>query len=180
MPSSTTAEAPVPATAAAIVDLLNSRAYTVHEDKLDDAGLARALLSPFGQDETPIPPKRLKLVRDLRAALMTVLTGDDPTEAWATFTGRTSGVTFTQDFSTPGKVTPRQSTGDTVVGGITLHVATLVEDGTWSRLRLCANEECSAVFYDTTRSRTRRWHSYEICGNRTNVANHRARKATQR
>ncbi|MCU1658127.1 MAG: zinc finger protein [Pseudonocardiales bacterium] len=29
----------------------------------------------------------------------------------------------------------------------------------------------------STRSRTRRWHSYEMCGNRTNVAAHRARTA---
>ncbi|WIX80405.1 CGNR zinc finger domain-containing protein [Amycolatopsis carbonis] len=30
---------------------------------------------------------------------------------------------------------------------------------------------------DTTRSHTRRWHSYELCGNRANVASHRARKS---
>jgi predicted RNA-binding Zn ribbon-like protein len=30
--------------------------------------------------------------------------------------------------------------------------------------------------YDTTRSRTQRWHSYELCGNRANVAAFRARE----
>lgn len=44
------------------------------------------------------------------------------------------------------------------------------------RIRVCANDGCRAVFYDTTRSRTQRWHSYELCGNRANVAAFRARE----
>ena len=32
------------------------------------------------------------------------------------------------------------------------------------RLRLCARPECDLLFYDTTRSRTRRWHAEEPCG----------------
>ncbi|MEV0065778.1 CGNR zinc finger domain-containing protein [Amycolatopsis sp. NPDC050768] len=177
MTTTAASEASVPSTAAAVVDLLNSRAYAIHADKLDDPALAHTLLAPFGQDAGAIPPQRLDLVRGLRGNLMTLLTTEDPAEAWTTFTERTSGVAFTQDFSTPGEVVPHQITGDAVVGGITLHVAELVANGTWSRLRICANHECAKVFYDTTRSRTRRWHSYELCGNRANVATHRARKS---
>jgi predicted RNA-binding Zn ribbon-like protein len=33
-----------------------------------------------------------------------------------------------------------------------------------SRLRRCARRECDLVFYDTTRSRTRRWHAEDPCG----------------
>jgi predicted RNA-binding Zn ribbon-like protein len=33
-----------------------------------------------------------------------------------------------------------------------------------SRLRCCARRECDLVFYDTTRSRTRRWHAEDPCG----------------
>jgi predicted RNA-binding Zn ribbon-like protein len=33
-----------------------------------------------------------------------------------------------------------------------------------SRLRRCARPECDLVFYDTTRSRTRRWHAEDPCG----------------
>lgn len=32
------------------------------------------------------------------------------------------------------------------------------------RLRRCARPECDLLFYDTTRSRTRRWHAEEPCG----------------
>lgn len=33
-----------------------------------------------------------------------------------------------------------------------------------SRLRRCGRRECDLVFYDTTRSRTRRWHAEDPCG----------------
>jgi hypothetical protein len=33
-----------------------------------------------------------------------------------------------------------------------------------SRLRRCARRACGLVFYDTTRSRTRRWHAEDPCG----------------
>jgi len=33
-----------------------------------------------------------------------------------------------------------------------------------SRLGRCARRECSLAFYDTTRSRTRRWHAEDPCG----------------
>jgi predicted RNA-binding Zn ribbon-like protein len=32
------------------------------------------------------------------------------------------------------------------------------------RLRECARPECTLLFYDTTRSRTRRWHAEDACG----------------
>jgi predicted RNA-binding Zn ribbon-like protein len=173
-------EASVPAPAAALVDLLNSRAYAIHADKLDNPELVTDLLRPFGQEDGEPSPRRLDLVRALRADLMDLVAAGDPADAaqdWAAFTGRTSSITFQQDFSTPGHVRLSQVSGDPVVGGITLDVAALVTAGTWSRLRICANDVCRRVFYDTTRSRTRRWHSYEICGNRNNVAAYRARTA---
>jgi len=164
----------VPAIAQAVVDLLNSRAYAIHPDKLDDPALTYALLSPFGQDSPDVPPQRLDLVRGLRANLM-ALVDEDTAAGWAAFTERAAATTFRHDFATPGEVRLRQVAGDPVVGGITVAVASLVESETWSRVRACANDVCHEVFYDTTRSRTRRWHSYEICGNRANVAAHRAR-----
>jgi predicted RNA-binding Zn ribbon-like protein len=33
-----------------------------------------------------------------------------------------------------------------------------------ARLRRCARTQCGLVFYDTTRSRTRRWHAEDPCG----------------
>ncbi|WP_204041766.1 CGNR zinc finger domain-containing protein [Acrocarpospora phusangensis] len=175
MATRTDRDGAVPDAVVALVDLLNSRPYANLGDKLDDPARAAEVLRPFGHDGV-ISAERLGLVRALRSDLLGLVGADDP-GAWAALTGRASAVTFLQDFSTPGRVELRQVTGDPVAGRITREVADLVSAGNWSRLRFCANDECQEVFYDTTRSRTRRWHSYEYCGNRTNVAAYRARSA---
>ncbi|HKE67709.1 MAG TPA: CGNR zinc finger domain-containing protein, partial [Nocardioidaceae bacterium] len=41
------------------------------------------------------------------------------------------------------------------------------------RLRSCARPECELLFYDTTRSRTRRWHAEDPCGWRERQRAHR-------
>ncbi|MFJ5215690.1 CGNR zinc finger domain-containing protein [Streptomyces sp. NPDC088354] len=178
-PRAATREDSVPETAAALVDLLNSRPYAGMPDKLDTPGSATAVLRPFGQEDDDAPsPRRVELVRAVRDDLIALAEHHDPDDSaadWAAFSGRVSSVAFQQDFSVPGTVSMRQTSGDPVVGRITLAVAELVDAGTWSRLRLCASEICREVFYDTSRSRTRRWHSYEVCGNRANVAAYRAR-----
>lgn len=171
-------EEAAPAVAAGIVDLLNSRAFTGVADKLDCPESAAEVLRPFGQEDGLPSPQRIDLVRAVRSDLSDLVGAHDPADAagdWAAFSGRASSITFQQDFSRPGQVELRQVTGDPVVGRITQAVAALVTAGAWSRLRFCANDECAAAFYDTTRSRTRRWHSYEYCGNRANVAAYRAR-----
>jgi predicted RNA-binding Zn ribbon-like protein len=44
------------------------------------------------------------------------------------------------------------------------------------RFRPCAAPTCSGAFIDTTRPGRRRYCMPDICGNRINVANHRARR----
>jgi predicted RNA-binding Zn ribbon-like protein len=44
-----------------------------------------------------------------------------------------------------------------------------------TRLKRCERPECNLVFYDTTRSGTRRWHAESPCGIRERQRRHRAR-----
>lgn len=48
------------------------------------------------------------------------------------------------------------------------------------RLRRCARAECGLLFYDTTRSNTRRWHAESPCGLRERQQRHRTRRPDQR
>ncbi|MYS18747.1 Conserved protein containing a Zn-ribbon-like motif, possibly RNA-binding [Streptomyces sp. DvalAA-14] len=172
-------EAAVPAGAVAVVDLLNSRAHGSLGDKLDALESAAVVLRPFGQDDGAPSAARLDLVRAVRSDLLELVAapdGEDRAGNWAALSGRAASVTFRQEFAAPGLVQLRQTGGDPVVGGIVGAVAALVAAGDWSRVRLCANDHCRGAFYDSSRSRTRRWHSYEFCGNRTNVAAYRARR----
>jgi predicted RNA-binding Zn ribbon-like protein len=44
------------------------------------------------------------------------------------------------------------------------------------RLRRCARPQCDLRFYDTTRSRTRRWHAEDPCGWRERQRAHRLKR----
>lgn len=51
----------------------------------------------------------------------------------------------------------------------------IVMFGEEGRLRECAADDCHVVFYDASRSGSRRWCSMQRCGNRAKVRAHRAR-----
>ncbi len=53
--------------------------------------------------------------------------------------------------------------------------ADLLCRGDFSRLKRCANPNCAAFFYDTSKNRMRRWCSGAECGNRIRVAKFYAR-----
>ncbi|WP_206184540.1 CGNR zinc finger domain-containing protein [Thermoactinospora rubra] len=50
--------------------------------------------------------------------------------------------------------------------------------GEWLRLKQCPNHECGWVFWDATRSRTRRWCSMRVCGNRAKARAFAERRRT--
>jgi predicted RNA-binding Zn ribbon-like protein len=47
--------------------------------------------------------------------------------------------------------------------------------GSWARLKICPADDCLWAFYDTSRNRSRRWCSMEVCGNRSKVRAFRER-----
>lgn len=55
----------------------------------------------------------------------------------------------------------------------------LIRGDDLDRLRRCAAEDCDAVLVDLSRNRSRRFCDTGNCGNRTNVAAYRARKADE-
>ena len=64
---------------------------------------------------------------------------------------------------------------EAVLFGIATSFAEFLVEGDPSRLKLCENPDCAWVFYDTTRSRTRRWCA-DNCGNLMKVRKFRQRK----
>ena len=49
-------------------------------------------------------------------------------------------------------------------------------DGSFEHLKLCASEDCRAVFYDRSKNHSGRWCSMETCGNRAKVRAWRERQ----
>jgi predicted RNA-binding Zn ribbon-like protein len=50
------------------------------------------------------------------------------------------------------------------------------EDGTWGRLKVCANPECQWAFYDRSRNQQGNWCDMAVCGNRLKNRELRARR----
>lgn len=66
------------------------------------------------------------------------------------------------------------------VGDLLVGVLTAMAAGGWSRLKVCANEECGRAFVDGSRNRSARWCSMETCGNRMKGRAYRRRRANAR
>ena len=54
-------------------------------------------------------------------------------------------------------------------------LAAAARDGTWDRLKVCADEGCRWAFYDHSKNRSGRWCSMASCGNQEKAKNYRAR-----
>ena len=58
---------------------------------------------------------------------------------------------------------------DWLLAAIARSAAELIAEGPSARLRVCSNPDCGLFFYDTSRTRRRRWCSMSRCGNRHKV-----------
>ena len=52
-------------------------------------------------------------------------------------------------------------------------------DGTWRRLKACANEGCRWVFYDASKNRSGTWCVMEVCGSRAKMRSYRRRRGSK-
>ena len=57
-----------------------------------------------------------------------------------------------------------------LLAAVARSAAEIIAEGTRAPLRVCANPDCGLFFYDTSRTRQRRWCSMAVCGNRSKVA----------
>src|SRR5580700_9867410 len=58
---------------------------------------------------------------------------------------------------------------DWLLAAIARSAAELIAEGASARLGVCSNPDCGLFFYDTSRTRRRRWCSMSRCGNRHKV-----------
>jgi hypothetical protein len=166
-----------------LLHFLNSRPIGYESEGLPDARSAGAYLRASGFDlaDSDLGADALALLLRLRGALTTVLDrdrgADELEAAWGAIRAiaEESPVVIVLG---PGPRTALEPSGGGARGvaeRVLADVHAAIAAGRFDRLRLCAYEPCAGAFYDATRSRTQRWHSYATCGNRVNVAAHRKR-----
>ena len=49
-------------------------------------------------------------------------------------------------------------------------------DGTWARLKVCADHGCRWAYYDNSKNRSRSWCNMAVCGNRSKAREYRRRR----
>ena len=64
---------------------------------------------------------------------------------------------------------------DAVLGRLVARVFELMADGSWERLKACADATCRWAFVDESRNGRRTWCSMKTCGNRSKVSRYRER-----
>lgn len=163
---------------------VNTLDYEKGTDRLSDPGASHAWALDHKLD-IRFSQADLQFARRLREALRAGMLANHDRASMPPETSEAL-----QDAAARARVAPRfTSTGvtlaspargaDAIIGRIVAAVAASVIDGTWSRLKACAADDCRWGFYDASRSRTGQWCSMSICGNRAKQARWREAAAAR-
>lgn len=145
-----------------------------HPDDLA-AWLARAGLVPAG---TVASGRDLRIALHLRAALRAELLANHDGDLAPADRATLDEVYRELPLHAVGAAEALAPAASGPRGGLSAIVAAAVTSrikGTWSRLKICPAEDCRWGFYDTSRNRSKRWCSMEVCGNRNKVRAYRDR-----
>jgi predicted RNA-binding Zn ribbon-like protein len=161
-----------------LINFLNSRASARRPERFDTAANAAAFLAhcELGYDKQALTAPDTTRLRRLRDAVMSALLDASDTSAWDAINGLSATAPLRLE-TAPGPAVSLQATrtnpADAIIARVLDQLVTAIATGRWARLGACAR--CQRVFYDNTRSHTRRWCSYATCGNRANVSAYRQR-----
>jgi predicted RNA-binding Zn ribbon-like protein len=175
--------------AAVATDLVNTapEVMTSTGEVLRDPAALRRFLAEHGLPEGSPTPDDLRAVHALRRTLRELLAEPDPAVtveragAIAAATGTGPSLRLGADGRGHWFVRPRPDAGPAdrlalVTTTALLSVLRVLGPG---RFRRCSSPTCAGMFVDTSRAGRRRYCVPEVCGNRVNVANHRARRRTE-
>jgi predicted RNA-binding Zn ribbon-like protein len=65
---------------------------------------------------------------------------------------------------------------DGAVAGLFAIIEHAAAEGTWARLKICADHGCRWAYYDNSKNRSRNWCNMAVCGNRSKAREYRRRQ----
>lgn len=135
------------------------------------------LLSRRARVSTADVEAAIALRNGLRAMLRAAQGLTFDSEALARARRLSRRVTLTLDLGDDGnpRLSPAGSSVERVLGRLLADVAVAEATGALSRLKVCSADDCQFVFFDHSRSRTKRWCSMDTCGNRMKTRRYRHR-----
>lgn len=160
-----------------VQELLNTSSAGLRNptpDLLGDATAARQwsddCLAARGYPTTSAEVDADVLVEDLRAlraSIRAAIVGDGDS-----IVPQSQTVTMTLDDS--GTVVAEPESG--ITGHVLVEIMRAQARGDWSRLKVCALEQCGVAFHDRSKNQSARYHAAR-CANHVNLKNSRARRA---
>jgi len=168
-----------------VQELINSRDVDAGTDELSDPEAfaawlsARELIGPgdrLGLDDL----ERARVFREgLRALLEQRAHGGIQDATVRALNASADGAVLRARLDAEGSpvLEPAASGLDRVLAELLAIIARADLDGTWARLKVCAERTCSWAFYDRSKNRSGNWCSMAVCGNRAKARNYRARHA---
>ncbi|WP_244162441.1 CGNR zinc finger domain-containing protein [Amycolatopsis regifaucium] len=172
-------------------ELVNTAAAVWHgEDHLPDLASLVTFTELHGSDSLTALARRarvadLRAVHELRTTVRELIDHPAPDRlvAASALTASVGAITLLADH-TPPRWTASLRPGATVADALSLAcgvgILGVVRALGVDRFRACGAPTCRGAFIDTTRPGRRRYCMPGLCGNRVNVANHRARRAAAR
>lgn len=152
-------------------------------DVLTDASEARSWLIASGllDRRAEISSADLRVAREVRESIRSVLAADGsvnqdrlgPLRALADTHRARLSVTDRGLLSLENS--RREDVGDALFE-LLLITRAAQQNGTWTRLKTCANPECTWAFYDRSRNQQGSWCEMAVCGNRLKNRQFRARR----
>lgn len=176
---------PAPGPLLRVQALVNTVEQPTGPDRLADAADARPWLidNHWLAPDSDLDAADLELVRDVREALRALLVrnagGPAPSKAvLAPLRTVVAGGTARADFDADGNVR-LAAAGDSVTERL-IELLVIIRDaqrdGSWGRLKACANDECQWAFYDRSRNHGGTWCEMAACGNKIKNREFRRRR----
>jgi predicted RNA-binding Zn ribbon-like protein len=176
---------PAPEPLLLVQALVNTVERPAGADRLADPADAR----PWLVDNNLMAPKAdlaqtdLDLVRAVREALRAMLVhnagGPPPNKsAWAVLRTLAENGSARADLGDDGEIrlaAQGESLRDRLLE-VLLIIRDAQRDGSWARLKACANDECQWAFYDRARNHGGTWCDMATCGNKLKNREFRARR----
>ena len=148
----------------ALKDWLVSRGLVARGTRVTEADLRRAL----------------EVREGLRSVLAVHNGAENDPEAAARLEAALEGCTLRAGFATDGTpgLIPVRDDARAGLARLMAIMAAAATDGTWSRLKACADDGCRWAFYDHSKNRSGRWCSMKSCGNQHKARAFRERQRT--
>lgn len=183
-PTTSTSRDPAPGRLVLVQELVNTLDIEQDADELPDLPSLSAWLSERGltTSDDVLHDGDLERTRAFREGLRTLLDEHadeaERTAAIAALDAAAPAALLKVAFAADGApaLQPAQPGLDGALAQLLAIIEFAACDGTWQRLKVCAEHTCRYAFYDHSRNRSGSWCSMSVCGNRAKARSYRERR----